>query len=245
LWANVSRPLVCLLVVAGALLAGSAVGCAEDRDEGVTPSPAKDLPALRLDDDTADILLTWLDSKGGTHTGVTIAEVPAESRDLVRVVTQDAGQGSTFYVADLREKNAEGSYAVRTMPRSEWEQLLAERRDKWRVAHAPPPPPPAPGTEPDPGSPATGLRATIYGAHWCGPCHQAAAYLKKRGVAVTELDIEKSPSAAQEMQKKLASAGLHGGSIPVIDIGGVVIQGFSPGTVDRAIVKAGRGPTTL
>ena len=29
----------------------------------------------------------------------------------------------------------------------------------------------------------------IYGAEWCGPCHQAAAYLRQRGIQFVEKDI--------------------------------------------------------
>jgi glutaredoxin len=220
------------------------LSCAEGRDAGATPEDPAELPPLALTDDTPDLLLTWIDDKGGTHTGVTIAEVPAASRELVRVVTKDAGHGAALYVADLREKRADGTYAVRTMPRSEWEQLLAERREKWRAAHAPPPPPPRPPPE-EPGTPSTGLTAIIYGASWCGPCHQAAAYLKRRGVTVVEHDIEKSPHAADEMQEKARRAGIRSASIPIIDVGGVVLQGFSPGALDRAIDRARRGPTAL
>lgn len=75
----------------------------------------------------------------------------------------------------------------------------------------------------------------IYGASWCGPCHQAQAYLKKRGVPFVEKDIEDDPGAAAEMQKKLQRAGIRGGSIPVIDVKGKILVGFSPGAVDAAL----------
>jgi glutaredoxin len=75
----------------------------------------------------------------------------------------------------------------------------------------------------------------IYGASWCGPCHQAAAYLKQRGVAFVEKDIEQDGSAAREMHAKLANAGMRGGSIPVIDVRGKLMVGFDQGAVDRAL----------
>jgi glutaredoxin len=79
----------------------------------------------------------------------------------------------------------------------------------------------------------------IYGAEWCGACHQAAAYLRRKGIPFIEKDIEKDPQAAREMQGKLRSAGVrNGGSIPVIDVRGKVMVGFSPGAVDEALGHA-------
>ncbi len=81
----------------------------------------------------------------------------------------------------------------------------------------------------------------IYGASWCGPCHQAADYLKSRGVAYVLKDVEETPGAAAEMHEKLARAGHHGGSIPVIDVRGQILIGFSASSIDRALAKAPAG----
>ena len=75
----------------------------------------------------------------------------------------------------------------------------------------------------------------IYGAEWCGPCHQAAAFLTQRGVPFVEKNIEEDREAAREMQTKLARAGIRGGSIPVLDVKGTVLVGFSPQAVDGAL----------
>ena len=75
----------------------------------------------------------------------------------------------------------------------------------------------------------------IYGASWCGPCHQAAAYLKKKGVAFVEHDIEQDSSSRHEMQAKLAKAGMRGGSIPVLDVRGHILVGFDARAVDQAL----------
>ena len=75
----------------------------------------------------------------------------------------------------------------------------------------------------------------IYGASWCGPCHQAAAYFTKRGIKFIEHDIEKDSSAAREMQAKLAKAGARGGSIPVLDVRGRILIGFDQRAVDQAL----------
>jgi glutaredoxin len=218
-----------------------AFGC--DRvDDGTAPVAAEDLPALELTDDTPELLLTWVDDRGRTHTGVTIAEVPEASRELVRVITPTGGHGAQLYVADLRQKQANGTYPVRTMKRADWDALIAKRRHDYEAKNAPPPPVAVNSAAPTANA---GLTAIVYGASWCGPCHQAAAYLRGRGVRVVEYDVEKDPKYADEMQRKLAAAGKHGGTIPVIDVGGAILTGFSPGALDRAIKSARTGGTHL
>ena len=95
-------------------------------------------------------------------------------------------------------------------------------------------PPKAAGSQPAAGN----VVAIIYGAEWCKPCHDAARYLKQRGVTVVDKDIEANEVAANEMRQKLARAGRGGASIPVIDVMGQILVGFSPAALDRAIEAA-------
>jgi glutaredoxin len=120
------------------------------------------------------------------------------------------------------------AYPVRTMSRTEFEKLAVERRQKNGAVLTPK------GAD---SAPPGAARPTviIYGASWCGPCHQAAAYLKRRGVPFIEKDIEEDHGAAREMQAKLASAGMRGGSIPVMDVRGKLLIGFDERAVDRAL----------
>ncbi len=216
------------------------------------------LPPLELTDDTADLLLTWLDDKGDFHVAQKPGDVPEASREKVRVVvtTNPNGTGRIVYVADLRNKGEDGKYAVQTMTRAEWNELGADRR-KVRMdivaAQAPKPGADAgaPSKKKKSGEPDEAekrlnakVRAVIYGASWCKPCHDAEAYLKKLGVDVTKKDIEESRAARAEMTKKLTAVGRMGASIPVIDIGGKILVGFSPGAVSAA-VRAARKPETL
>ena len=242
--ANRNRAVQLWVLICGLLL----VACADERDDGTTPLVAESLPPLTIQEDTADLLLTWIDDRGGSHTEVSVGAVPPEGRELVRVVTKDAGHGNRFYVADLRSKGADGSYAVRTMYRSDWESLIEKRREAYRAKHAPPPPEPRAGPsggDPAQQAPNSRVRAIVYGASWCKPCHDAARYLKKKGAEVIEHDIEKEPRYASEMQKKLRDAGMGGGSIPVLDVGGTILRGFSPGAIDRAIAQAHKRGTHL
>ncbi len=58
-------------------------------------------------------------------------------------------------------------------------------------------------------------------------------------------DIEETPGAAAEMRDKLSRAGNHGGSIPVIDVRGQILIGFSAPSLDRALARASAGAGTM
>lgn len=83
-------------------------------------------------------------------------------------------------------------------------------------------------------------QVTIYGVEWCGPCHQAADFLSKRGIHYVERNIEGDEEAQQEMKSKLDRAGLRAGTIPIIDVKGLILVGFSPHAVDRALRRPHR-----
>jgi glutaredoxin len=228
-------------------------GCGKKEDDGTAPRLADEkLPSLSIGDDTPNLMLTWIDEKGETHVELRPSDVPAEGRSLVRVVVADRedGTGELFYVVDLTKKGGDGTYIAQTMPRRAWEEMIVKRREAHIAKTAPPPPPspvqpnpsnpsdPSAPAPPSPGTPVGGLTAIIYGADWCKPCHEAAAYLKSKGVQVVEKNVEKSEAAQSEMRSKLAKSGRNGGSIPVIDVRGQIVIGFSQSSLDRAIAKA-------
>ena len=206
-------------------------------------SQAPVLPALVLKDDTPGALLTWIDDKGDFHVVEHVSDVPEAGRGTVRVVLADRkdGTGESVYVADLNTKGADGSYPVRAMTRTGWDELGASKRKERLEALAPraaPPASAAPGSQAAPAVAAGELNATIYGASWCGPCHQAEKLLKSLGVKVTKKDIEESDDAQREMQEKLTRAHRRGGSIPVIDLAGQLFVGFSEGAIRAAVARA-------
>jgi glutaredoxin 3 len=73
----------------------------------------------------------------------------------------------------------------------------------------------------------------IYTTSWCPACTRARKYLKSRGVAFTEKDVEHNKSHLTEMLGK--SGGARG--VPVIDIHGKVMRGFNPVAIDRELGK--------
>lgn len=63
---------------------------------------------------------------------------------------------------------------------------------------------------------------TLYATSWCGYCAKTREFLSERGIAYTELDIEKSPEARR------AYDALGGRGVPVLKVNGTVIHGYNP-----------------
>ena len=232
---------LCLLVV---LLALPAAWSCKRHDAPVT---ADDPAPFVVKADSEGLLLTWIDDKGDFHVEMKVADVPMMGRDAVRVVDPNKDEGThadRIFVADLRTPGADGTFPLRSMTRADFEALAVARREKNgpTLASAAPPSPSAPASASsaaaDPGKPSSLATVVIYGAEWCGACHEAARYLKKKGIPFVEKDVEKDPGAAREMQDKLAKNGLHSGSIPVIDVRGKVMVGFNAGEIDSALGAA-------
>ena len=241
-----------LAVTVTALSLAFASAC-NKADEAAAPSEGDkasaapktgELPAFSINKDTPNLLLTWVDEKGDFHVVQKVDAVPAEGRKAVRVVMvgREEGTGELVYVADLNETAPDGSYRLKTMSRSAWDEIGAGRRKARLEALAPSAPPPASAapvaSSAKQQSPDSRIIAIIYGASWCKPCHSAADYLKARGITVISKDIEASEAAQAEMNQKLARAGRGGASIPVIDIMGQLLIGFSPSALDQALQNA-------
>ena len=71
----------------------------------------------------------------------------------------------------------------------------------------------------------------MYGTSWCGYCASARSFLHQAGVPFTEYDIEKSPRARREYDR------IGGRGVPVFTVGKVVIQGYDPTLIRRALDK--------
>jgi glutaredoxin len=180
------------------------------------------------------VLYVWSTSEGIFKTTETPSEIPAEARNLVRVLVPGHSSGSeaNVWIVDLNASPP----TPRPFPRAEWEARGKIARDAL-VAAAKPDPASAPRQVAG-----TGIHATIYGASWCKPCHLAEDYLRSRGAKVQKRDIEEDASASEEMRAKLRAAGLSGASIPVIDVAGTILVGFSQGSIDRALSLAQKKP---
>ncbi len=68
------------------------------------------------------------------------------------------------------------------------------------------------------------MQLIVYSAWWCPDCRAAKAFLKKHNIPYTEIDIETTPGAAQEVVR-------HAGkrAIPQFVIDGRWVQPYRPG----------------
>jgi glutaredoxin len=242
-----------LVLLVGVVLGAVVVGCHKP-SAGASPDPATGGAApIVLKADSTGLLLTWVDDKGDFHVEDKVADVPLMGRDAVRVVDPNLEDGThpdRIFIADLRTLRPDGTYSVRVATRAEFDQLALNRRAEkgpTLASAAPSVGPPAPGggvgdnNNGTPGNAAPSSAAPpviIYGAEWCGPCHEVQSYLRSKRVPFVDKDIEKDRDAAREMQAKLAKAGRSGGSIPVIDVHGKILVGFSPSAMDAALGQA-------
>ncbi|MDY7229311.1 glutaredoxin domain-containing protein [Hyalangium rubrum] len=75
----------------------------------------------------------------------------------------------------------------------------------------------------------------IYTTAWCGYCKRAKAWLKARGVAFVERDVEKDPDAAAELANKAAAAKKSPRGVPVIDVKGTLVLGFDEKQLEQLL----------
>lgn len=202
------------------------VSCKKKEAPAADTSP---LPVVTAE--SSELLFTWIDDKGEFHVDPKVSAIPENAREAVRVAdpVKDPPKLDDVFVADLRAPGPDGHFPVKTMSRTEFEKLALDRRkasgQKQLEARG--------AASVLPGNEAPTV--IIYGASWCGPCHQAADYLKGKNVRYVMKDIEQDDGAATEMRGKLDAAGMRGGSIPVIDVKGKILIGFDARQVDRAL----------
>lgn len=173
------------------------------------------------------LVLTWYDEEG-PHVASSRVEIPAEHRAEVRVdsleIAPDDRDPDHVFVADLRTADEHGDYTVRRLAREMFEEHVTTFV---AAAHV---------EGPHSGSGAGGSSdVIIYGAEWCGACHEAQAFLRARGIPFIERDIEHDPGAREEMQQRASAAGVPTSSIPIIDFRGTIIRGFDRDAIERAI----------
>ena len=71
-------------------------------------------------------------------------------------------------------------------------------------------------------------QVVMYATEWCGYCKQTRRFLDSKGIPFKEYDIEKSTEGRK------AYEALGGRGIPLIDVNGTIIRGFS----EEAILAA-------
>ena len=83
------------------------------------------------------------------------------------------------------------------------------------------------------GGPRYTSEVIIYTTSWCSYCKKALEHLDERGVDYVEKDIEEDTDAEREYLDK--SGGRRG--VPLIDVGGQIMQGYSRQRLDQMLEK--------
>lgn len=65
---------------------------------------------------------------------------------------------------------------------------------------------------------------TLYSAPWCRDCREAKRFLEKHNIAYKEIDIERTPGAADEVMRHVGKR-----AIPQFVIDGKWVQPYKPG----------------
>lgn len=245
------------LIAAVALVTlSSMAGCKSSRgaaDAGAATVTAADgavqeaRPAVPFEvrADGRDVLFLWFDERGASHSATQVESIPEARRGLVRVdpTRPELRQPGWIYVADLRSPSPQGTFAARSVRADELsQQIMAMRGVNGPLGSQPQAPPTEPSQPSQPSVAQAGAHGQpsspgviIYGASWCHACHDAANWLRAHNVAFVEKDIEQDPAAQAEMVQKAQRAGIPLGSIPIIDVRGHMMQGFSAPAIDQAL----------
>ncbi|RMG21053.1 MAG: hypothetical protein D6729_01635, partial [Deltaproteobacteria bacterium] len=83
--------------------------------------------------------------------------------------------------------------------------------------------------------PAPAEEVVLYGTAWCGYCKKARRWLKRRGIPFVDRDVERDPEAVQELARKARAAGVLPRGVPVIDVAGELVLGWSPEALEAAV----------
>jgi len=76
---------------------------------------------------------------------------------------------------------------------------------------------------------------TLYVVSRCSSCDEARAYLKKRNVPFSEVDVsERNPQAQEEMRKKVGDL-----AVPTITVGSKVMKGYMESLLEGELDQAG------
>ena len=68
------------------------------------------------------------------------------------------------------------------------------------------------------------MQLTVYSAFWCPDCRAAKRFLEKHNIPYNEIDIERTPGAAEEVIRNTGKR-----AIPQFVINGRWVQPYRPG----------------
>ena len=215
-------------------------GCQKGVEEAEQVAPATLPQPLPISDEAGPFVLRYFAPASGQLVAAkTVAEVPEGARGQVIVTYDDpALHGPWLFVADLTQKVG-AHYTVRSVDRVEMERQLAAAQPKPpTVAPAEPAAAAAIHAPGAPSTAATDRDVVIYRTVWCGYCKKAAEYLRLKGVAFVEKDLETDAGAREDMLARAKKAGVPESrlqGVPILSVKGKIINGFDRAAIDRAL----------
>jgi glutaredoxin 3 len=235
-----------LRVVASMILLVSIAGCNDSGPAGGQGPRGEDGLSPIQDAGVGSLVYSWVDRNGRIRMASRPEDIPQSYRERV-VITDTLHsrerrlRADRVMVVDLREQDEHGpiNYTLvdldrlrgkkraKDVPRDAAElgsQMAAELGRAVRGFL---------GFPAGEGPPTA--RVILYTAPWCGFCKKAAEHLREKGIAFQERDIEKDRLAASELSRKLREAGSQGAGVPVLDIDGTLVIGFSRERIDRLL----------
>jgi glutaredoxin len=232
-------------VLALVLMVGACKGRspADIHGEGGVVVPEGPAVPFEVRTDSTDLVLFWFDEHGAGHATSRVQDVPEERRNVVRVDPPRPDQRAPgwIYLTDLRTPSPTGTFPVRPVRADDLSRQLLAMGGHQGSMGTPPAQPVQPTQPQQPGgvqgsnNQPTTAGVIVYGASWCSACHQAAGWFRAHNVPFVEKDIEQDPGAQQEMLAKAQRAGVPTGSIPILDVRGHILLGFSPPAIERAL----------
>ncbi|NVB41897.1 hypothetical protein G6O69_28965 [Pseudenhygromyxa sp. WMMC2535] len=175
-------------------------------------------------------VLTYAGDRGVFADCQSIDDVPEAARGLVGVnLFGRRPPPGEVWVCNLDKPGADGRYALQTVPRADFEEIVLGQGRSSSVALPP-------GLElPDVQPAAKDGPIIVYKTAWCGVCKQLENYLKRKGVEYVTKDIEADREAAAELAAKAKQAGVPMGSVPMIDVGGELLRGFDRARLEQLL----------
>ncbi|HEX9849482.1 glutaredoxin family protein [Candidatus Deferrimicrobium sp.] len=80
-------------------------------------------------------------------------------------------------------------------------------------------------------------KIVVYTTPWCGDCKAAKRFLEERGISYEEVDIERTPEAAEIVRK--LNDGMR--KVPTLDVEGTIVSGdkFDAARFEKDLRAAG------
>ncbi len=80
-------------------------------------------------------------------------------------------------------------------------------------------------------------RVTLYASASCQGCKKARKWLAEQRIPYAEVDVEHDAKGARELNQKRIRSRVPGEALPVLDVNGVLIDGFSARAVEAALAR--------